>query len=97
VALVAPPPIQQGSTCEMSIFSEPGFGGVNATSNGEQPHLSELGWQNQVASIKIASGTWDFFSGEEFTGEVMRYGPGEYPDLGPEWSRKAASFMCAQP
>ena len=32
-----------------------------------------------------------------FTGEVMRYGPGEYPDLGPEWSRKAASFMCAQP
>jgi hypothetical protein len=96
VALVAPPPVAQGS-CEVAIFSEPAFRGTNATSTDEQPHLSELGWRDQIASIKIASGTWDFFNGEDFTGDVVRFGPGEYPDLPPEWSRKAGSFMCVQP
>jgi beta/gamma crystallin len=96
VALVAPPPIPTG-TCEVSIFSEPGFRGTNATSADEQPYLSELGWRDQVASIKVVSGTWDFFTGEDFTGEVARFPPGEYPELAPEWSRKAGSFMCVQP
>lgn len=97
VALVAPPPPPQGAACEISIFSEPGFGGVNATANDEQPRLGEIGWQNQIASVKVAAGTWDLFSDQEFTGETMRLQPGEYADLGPEWTKKAGSFMCAQP
>ncbi len=92
----APPPMQTGA-CELSIFSEPGFGGTNATSSDEQPRLAELGWANQIASVKVTSGTWDFFTEPDFTGEVQRFAPGEYPDLGPDWSRKAASFMCVQP
>jgi hypothetical protein len=88
--------LAQGA-CEVSIFSEPGFGGTNATSADEQPQLSQLGWRDQIASIKVASGTWDFFTGEDFTGEVARFAPGEYPDLGPEWSRRTGSFMCVQP
>jgi hypothetical protein len=95
VALVAPPPMQ--GTCELSIYSEPNFTGTNATSADEQPRLAELGWANQIASVKIASGTWDFFTEPDFTGEVVRFGPGQYPDLGPDWTRKAASFMCVQP
>ena len=97
VALVAPPPMAQGGACELSIFSEPNFAGTNATANDEQPRLGEIGWQNQIASVKVAAGTWDFFSDPEFTGETMRLPPGEYGDLGAEWSRKAGSFMCVQP
>src|SRR6185312_4014128 len=82
VALVSPPPMPQAGACEVAIFSEPGFGGTNATSADEQPDLGELGWANQVASLRVMSGTWDFFSEPGFTGEVVRYGPGEYPDLG---------------
>ena len=52
VAFVAPPPLAQGGACEISIFSEPGFGGTNATANDEQPHLGEIGWQNQIASVR---------------------------------------------
>ena len=37
VALIAPPPMAQG-TCEMAIFSEPNFGGTNATATDEQPN-----------------------------------------------------------
>ena len=97
VALAAPPPPMRAGACELSIFSEPNYRGTNATSADEQPRLSELGWANQIASIKVASGTWDFFTEPDFTGEVVRFGPGEYPDLGPDWSRKAGSFMCVQP
>jgi hypothetical protein len=97
VALVAPPPMAQGKACEISIFSEPNFGGTNATANEGQPNLGATGWLNQVASVRVASGTWDFFSDPEFTGEMMRLPPGEYPDLGPQWTKHSGSFMCAQP
>jgi hypothetical protein len=97
VALAAPPPPPQNDACEISIFSEPNFAGTNATATDEQPRLNETGWQNQIASVKVAAGTWDFFSDPEFTGETMRLQPGEYPDLGAEWAKKAGSFMCVQP
>jgi hypothetical protein len=97
VALVAPPPPPQGGACAISIYSEPNFGGTNAQASDEQPRLGDNGWQNQIASVRVASGTWDFFSDPEFTGETMRLPPGEYPDLGPQWSRRAGSFMCVQP
>lgn len=96
VALVAPPPPPQGGACQISIYSEPNFGGTNAEATTEQPRLSENGWLNQIASVRVSSGTWDFFSDQEFTGETMRLQPGEYPNLGPEWTKKAGSFMCAQ-
>jgi hypothetical protein len=97
VAFVAPPPPAQGAACEIAIFSEPNFSGTNATASEEQPHLSDNGWQNQIASVQVKAGTWDFFSDQEFTGETMRLPPGDYADLGPQWSKKAGSFMCVQP
>jgi len=96
VALIAPPAMAQG-TCELAIFSEPNFGGTNATATDEQPNLSENGWQNQIASVQVKSGTWDFFSDQQFTGETMRLAPGSYADLGPQWTKHAGSFMCVQP
>lgn len=96
VALVAPPPMAQGK-CEISFYSEPNFSGTNATSTDEQPNLSENGWQNQIASVQVKSGTWDFFSDQQFTGETMRLAPGQYPDLGPQWTKHSGSFMCVQP
>lgn len=96
VALVTAPPVAQGN-CEMSIYSEPNFSGVNATANDEQPSLSEIGWQNQIASVQVKSGTWDLFSDQQFAGETMRLPPGQYADLGPQWTKHAGSFMCVQP
>jgi Beta/Gamma crystallin len=95
-ALVTPPPMPQGS-CEVTIYSDPNFGGTGVTTGEEQPALSQSGWQNQIASIQVKSGTWDFFSDENFTGAPMRLQPGPYQDLGPEWTKKIGSFMCVQP
>jgi hypothetical protein len=95
-ALVAPPPVPQG-TCELTIFSETNFAGTGVTTGDEQPQLSQSGWQNQIASIQVNSGTWDFFTDENFTGNTMRLQPGPYQDLGPEWNKRIGSFMCVQP
>jgi hypothetical protein len=95
-ALVAPPPIPQGR-CEVAIYPEPSFAGTVVATGEEQPRLSESGWQNQIASIQVRAGTWDFYSDENFTGETMRLPPGPYPTLGPEWTKHIGSFMCSQP
>jgi hypothetical protein len=97
VAFVAPPPLPPGGACEISIFSEPGFAGTNATASDEQPNLGTTGWQNQIASAQVKAGTWDMFSDPEFTGETMRLAPGDYADLGPEWTKHSGSLMCVQP
>jgi hypothetical protein len=96
VALTPPPPMPQGS-CEVTIFSDPAFAGTGVTTGDEQPQLSQSGWQNQIASIQVKSGTWDFFSDENFAGQTMRLQPGPYQDLGPEWTKKIGSFQCIQP
>ena len=86
----------QGS-CEVTIFSEGNFAGTGVTTGEEQPQLSQSGWQNQIASIQVNSGTWDFFNDENFAGQTMRLQPGPYQDLGPEWTKKIGSFQCVQP
>jgi hypothetical protein len=95
-ALVAPPPVPQG-TCEVTIYSDASFGGTGVSTGEEQPTLSQSGWQNQIASVQVKSGTWDFFTDENFAGNTMRLPPGPYQDLGPEWTKKIGSFMCVQP
>jgi hypothetical protein len=95
-ALVAPPPIPQGR-CEVAIYPEASFAGTEVATSEEQPRLSESGWQNQIASVQVRAGTWDFYTEENFGGETMRLPPGPYPTLGPEWTKHIGSFMCSQP
>jgi len=96
VAYTEPPPVAQGR-CEVVIYPEPTFGGNGVPTSDEQPQLSQSGWQNQIASIQVRAGTWDFYSGEQYTGEQMRLPPGPYPTLGPDWTKRIGSFMCVQP
>jgi hypothetical protein len=95
VTLAAPPPAPAGR-CELTLFAEPGFGGVSAPTGEDQPRLAEVGWKNQIGSVQVQAGTWDFFADDEFAGESMRLAPGPYPQLGPDWTRRIGSFMCVQ-
>jgi hypothetical protein len=91
VAAVTP-----AGACDLTIFSEPNFAGMSAPSGEDQPRLSEAGWKNEIASVQVKAGTWDFFAEDDFGGEAMRLPPGTYADLGP-WTKKVGSFMCSQP
>jgi len=96
IALVAAPPAPANGRCEVEIFAQPKLTGVNAPSSVDRPRLAEAGWKNEIASVQVKAGTWDFFSEDEFAGESMRLPPGPYPELGPQWTKRIGSFMCVQ-
>jgi hypothetical protein len=95
--LPPPPALMQTGNCQMTIFSDPNFGGLSAPTSDNQPVLAQTGWQNEISSLQVQSGTWDFFSGENFGGESMRLTAGQYPALAPEWTKRIGSFMCVAP
>jgi hypothetical protein len=95
--LPPPPPLAQGGECRTTIYSEPNFAGNSAPTGDSQPILSTTGWRNEIASIVVGAGAWDFFADENFGGESLRLSPGTYPTLPPEWTRRIGSFMCVEP
>jgi len=94
-APVAATAMAQG--CDLSIHAEPNFVGVNSEVTADQPLLSTYGWDKAIASINIKSGTWDFYSEENYGGEMIRLAPGQYPTLAQGWDKTINSLMCAQP
>ncbi|MGP0090322.1 MAG: hypothetical protein ACLPKB_10265 [Xanthobacteraceae bacterium] len=47
--------------------------------------------------LQVQSGTWDFFSDDDFGGNTMRLTAGTYPTLTPDWGKKINSFTCVEP
>ncbi len=50
-----------------------------------------------LSAQRHKSGTWDFYSDENYGGEMMRLGVGSYPTLDPKWSKNIGSFQCSGP
>ena len=97
-AVASPEPGAAPATgCELLIYSEANFKGLSAPVDENQTSLSEDGWQNEIASLQIKSGTWDFYSDEDYAGEMMRLSAGSYPTLDPKWNKHIGSFMCSAP
>jgi hypothetical protein len=96
-AVASPVPAAPATGCELLIYSETNFKGLSAPSEENQSSLSEDGWQNEIASVQIKSGTWDFYSDEDYAGEMRRLSAGSYPTLDPKWTKHIGSFMCSAP
>jgi hypothetical protein len=92
-----PPPLSANGACQTTIYSEPNFAGNSAPTGDSQPNLSQTGWRNEISSLVVGAGTWDFFTEENFGGESVRLPPGTYPTLSAEWTKRIGSFMCVQP
>jgi len=92
-----PPPAPANGTCEMTIFADPNFGGLSAPTAENQAALSQAGWLNEISSVQVQSGTWEFYADENFGGASMRLTPGTYPNLAPEWTKRIGSFQCVEP
>ena len=92
-----PPPAPANGTCQMTIFAEPNFAGAAAPTSEAQAALGEAGWLNEISSIQVQSGEWEFYPEENFGGVSMRLDPGDYPNLAPEWTKHIGSFQCVQP
>ena len=83
--------------CELVIYSDANLRGTSAPTDEDQADLGPDGWKDEIASVEVKSGTWDFFTGDNYTGEMMRLGPGSYTTLDARWARHIGSFMCSKP
>ena len=48
-------------------------------------------FNDQASSLRVASGYWIFCSDANFRGECRTFGPGEYPNLGPDLNNRVSS------
>ena len=51
---------------------EPNLTGLSVETAENQPRLDQSRWQNQISSIMVKSGTWDFYPELEFRGQPLR-------------------------
>jgi hypothetical protein len=92
-----PPPPPANGSCQMTIFADPNFAGAAAPTVENQALLGEAGWLNEISSVQVQSGVWEFYADENFGGVSMRLQPGDYPNLAPEWTKHIGSFQCVEP
>jgi hypothetical protein len=81
--------------CELVGYSDPQFKGDTFKTGESYPALEQ--WSRQIASLQVVAGTWDFYSDDNYGGDVMRLDPGQYPDLGEQWNYQISSFLCTVP
>ncbi len=90
----APAQAQTAGGCEVAIYADADFAGQATSTVENQPRLGDVGWKGEIASVQVKGGTWDFFSDDDYGGQTMRLPPGEYTQLGPQWTKQISSFMC---
>ncbi len=66
---------------EATVFKQPHFAGRQLTLRRDATSLAGAGFQDQVSSIVVRSGRWQFCSQPAFNGDCIVLGPGRYPQL----------------
>jgi hypothetical protein len=86
-----------GPVCEVTVYWDIDLQGDRLVTNRNQQNLSTFGtWNDQISSIYVAAGIWDFFEHADYTGESLRLTPGVY-DMNEAWNDRISSFRCVQP
>jgi len=81
----------------VEIFVDSNFSG---TSSGVLAQgYSSIGdfWNDQISSIKVYDGTWEFFEHANFQGRSFQLTPGEYAWVTSEWNDLVSSFKQVEP
>jgi hypothetical protein len=90
-------PAIRGGRCEVVVHSDRRFTGLSAPTHENQPRLADVGWKNEISSIEVKAGIWDFFTDDEYSGEMLRLTPGAYEALDEKWTKRIGSMMCVNP
>jgi len=76
----------------IKIFTDAQFSGSASPSlNKSYPYVGEF-WNDKISSIKIESGTWEFFEHADFRGRSFRLAPGNYAYVTNTWNDVISSF-----
>ncbi len=86
----------RGRGCEVVVFWDADFQGEQWRTTRDSEFVGPH-WNDQISSIQVLSGTWEFYWDAGYRGEVMRLGPGAYRYVGNHWNDQISSFRCIGP
>jgi hypothetical protein len=91
----APDPIDARG-CLVQVFWDIDYGGQAMTITEDTPWIGPR-WNDQVSSVKVIAGVWDFYWDARYSGESFRTGPGSYRYVGDHWNDQLSSMRCERP
>jgi len=91
VATAMPAQAQVG--CDVIVYWDANFRGQSWRTQHDQTYVGDH-WNDQISSIRVLSGYWEFFWDINYGGERMRLGPGDYAFVGNHWNDQISSFRC---
>jgi uncharacterized protein YkwD len=79
----------------VEIFVDSNFsGGASGSIDSDYSYIGDF-WNDKISSIKVYSGTWEFFEHANFQGRSFQLTPGEYPSFNNESNDTISSFKKA--
>ena len=94
LVIPAPAPAQV-SGCDVTIYQHAQFAGAARRFTGNVPWVGDA-WNDQVSSIVVSAGVWQFFEHARYEGAVMTLRPGSVGFVGDRWNDQISSFRCVQ-
>jgi len=79
--------------CRVSVYWDADFNGERADTSQNQPYVGDH-WNDQISSIRVVSGVWQFFWDANYGGEMIELKPGDYARIPAHWNDQISSFRC---
>lgn len=76
----------------VEIFTDSNFSGTKSGPIEQDSASVGNFWNDKISSIKIYSGTWEFFEHVNYQGRSFRLHPGNYSALSRDWNDVISSF-----
>jgi len=70
------------ASADVVLYQHDGFRGQTMTVDHQAWNLDRRGFNDEVSSVVIRSGTWQLCEDARFEGRCVTLGPGRYPSLG---------------
>jgi hypothetical protein len=88
------PPIGGGAGGRVVLYEGMDFTGRSIGIDQLVSNLDRVGLNDRAVSVVVYDGTWELCEHEDFRGDCMTLGPGQYPELG-RLNRKVSSLRPA--
>jgi hypothetical protein len=75
----------------LEIFVDCDFAGTRSSIDQDYPYVGDF-WNDKISSIKVYSGTWEFFEHRDFQGRSFQLNPGEYSYVTNTWNDLISSL-----
>lgn len=80
----------------IEIFTDANFSGKRLGNINREFASLDDAWNDQISSINVYAGTWEFFEHTNFQGRNFRLTPGKYASVPNDWNDIISSFKPVQ-